>query len=77
MIFIYKREKCAYCPMVMKYLDHIGVDYRVRDAEGVTYTILAEKYGFSVPLVYNDKTDQGMVGYDIAKLKNLTLGHTS
>lgn len=71
MIIIYKREQCAYCPMVMKYLDHIGVPYRVEKAEGDTYTILAAKYGVTVPLVYNDKTDQGMVGYNIGKLKEL------
>ena len=71
MIVIYKREQCAYCPMVMKYLDHIGVPYRVEKAEGDTYTILSGKYGFTVPLTYNDKTDQGMVGYNIAKLREL------
>ena len=71
MIVIYKRENCAYCPMVMKYLDHIGVPYRVEMAEGDDYTILSGKYGYSVPLIYNDKTDQGMVGYNIGKLKEL------
>lgn len=71
MIIIYKREGCVYCPQVMKYLDHIHVPYRVEMAEGDTYTSLAGKYGYSVPLVYNDKTDQGMVGYHIAKLKEL------
>lgn len=71
MIIIYKRENCAYCPQVMRFLDHKGVPYRVEMAEGDTYTILANKYGVTVPLVYNDKTDQGMVGYNIAKLLEL------
>lgn len=71
MIFVYTRENCAYCPQVKKFLDHLGVDYRVREAAGVTYTILANKYGVTVPLIHNDKTDQGMVGYNIGKLKEL------
>lgn len=71
MIFIYKRPNCAYCPMVIRYLSHIGVPYRVKEAEGDMYINLSQKFGYSVPLVYNDKTDQGMVGYDIARLKKL------
>lgn len=71
MIIIYKRENCAYCPQVMRYLDHIDVPYSVEMAEGDNYTILSQKYGYTVPLVYNDKTDQGMVGYNIAKLREL------
>lgn len=73
MITIYKTEKCAYCVMVAKYLTHIGVPYRTEMAEGDTYTKLANKYGLTVPLVYNDKTDQGMVGYNIGKLRELVV----
>lgn len=58
--------------MVTKYLTHLNVPYRVEMAEGDNYTKLAARYGVTVPLVYNDKTDQGMVGYNIAKLKELS-----
>jgi glutaredoxin len=71
MIIVYTRPNCAYCPQVKKYLSHKDVPYRVEEAEGDNYTILSEKYGYTVPLVYNDKTDQGMVGYNIGKLKEL------
>lgn len=69
MIHVYTRPSCAYCPMVKKYLDSKGVQYEVHEAEGAEYQALADRYGFTVPLVYNG-TD-GMVGFNIARLKAL------
>lgn len=59
--------------MVMKYLDHIGVPYRVEEAEGDTYATLSQEYGYSVPLTYNEDTKKGMVGYSIPKLREIVL----
>lgn len=59
--------------MVMKYLDHIGVPYRVEEAEGSTYTILSKQFGYSVPLTYNEDTKKGMVGYSIPQLREIVL----
>lgn len=59
--------------MVMKYLDHIGVPYRVEMAEGDTYTALSALYGVTVPLTYNEDTKKGMVGYSIPKLREIVL----
>lgn len=69
MIIIYKTPTCAYCQMVAKYLDHVGVPYRFEKAEGEFYTTLATEYGMTVPLVYNDVTKAAMIGYNIGKLK--------
>ena len=71
MIIIYTRENCAYCPQVMKYLKNKGVPYRKEEAEGEQYTILSQQYGYTVPLVYNDESNDGMVGYNIQKLKEI------
>lgn len=57
--------------MVMKYLDHLAVPYRVEEAEGDTYTSLANTYGLTVPLVYNDENKKGMVGYSIPGIRRL------
>lgn len=71
MIIIYKTPTCAYCKMVAKYLDHVGVAYRFEEAEGEPYSALAEQYGWTVPLTFNDKTKEGMVGYHITNLRKL------
>lgn len=71
MITIFTRENCAYCPMVKKYLDIKGVEYEVKEAEGLQYADLSTKYGYTVPLVYNSVKDDGHVGYNIAKLNAL------
>ncbi len=57
----------------MKYLDHIGVLYRVEEAEGDTYATLSQQYGVTVPLTYNEATKKGMVGYSIPKLREIVL----
>ena len=69
MIKIFKRQNCAYCPMVMKYLDKKGVAYTVHEAEGEEYKRLANEWGVNVPLVWNG--ERAMVGYNIAKLNEL------
>lgn len=71
MIVIYKTPTCAYCAMVAKYLDVQNVPYRLEAAEGDTYGALAKQYGVSVPLVFNEETKKGMIGFNIAKLKEL------
>ena len=71
MITVFKRPNCAYCPMVVKYLTHINVEFHVREAEGEFYNNLAQKFGVSVPLVYNQETGDGMTGYNIARLKEI------
>lgn len=72
MITIYKRENCAYCPMVCKYLDKKSVEYEVKEADGKEYLELSKIYGYTVPLVFNGK--DGMVGYNIMKLNMLIEG---
>lgn len=69
MITIFSRENCAYCPMVKKYLEHKGVKYEEKPAEGQEYEKLSALYGFTVPLVWNGK--DGMVGYSIPRLNQL------
>ena len=57
--------------MVAKYLDHVGVPYRFEEAKGDNYVALAKQYGMTVPLVFNDETNAGIVGYNIRKLREL------
>ncbi len=71
MIYIFKRPGCVYCPQVMKYYDHIKVEYEVREAEGDDYAQLSKRFGFSVPLVYNSENGIGFCGYNIAKLREV------
>lgn len=71
MITVFTTESCAYCKQVRRYLDSKDVPYVVEEATGEAYKRLSAKYGFSVPLIYNSEKDAGMVGYDIAKLKEL------
>lgn len=79
MIYIYTRPTCAYCPMVKKYFDMRDVKYKVVDVESHNtspeqleeYVKLANKFGYSVPLVLNKNTGDGMCGFDIARLKKL------
>lgn len=71
MVRVYTRPKCAYCPMVKKFLNYKGIDYEEKQAEGQEYLELLEKhsantFGTSVPLIVNG--DKGMVGYDIPTL---------
>lgn len=71
MITIYTRPQCAYCPMVKKYFDLKKVQYTVKEAEGELYEQLSRMYGYSVPLIYNDQTNDGTTGYNIPILKRI------
>lgn len=71
MIKIFTRPSCAYCPQVKRYYDSKGVQYQVQEAEGAEYGELSQRFGFTVPLVYNDATDDGMVGFNIIRLKEI------
>lgn len=68
MIKIFKTPTCAYCRQVCQFLDRKGVAYDLEEAEGVQYYQLADKFGMTVPLIYNDETEAGMVGYDIPRI---------
>ncbi len=72
MILLFKRPGCVYCPQVMKYYDHIGVKYEVREAEGAEYEKLSGLFGFSVPLIYNEESGKGFCGYNIPMLRELS-----
>lgn len=69
MVYVYTRENCAYCPQVKKYLSYKQIPYEERRAEGKKYHELADTYGVTVPLVYNDTNNRGMVGFNIMQLK--------
>jgi len=72
MIRIYTTPTCAYCPMVKKYLDMKSIPYESKDAlTDPIYPALANKYGMTVPLIYNTETDQGTVGYNISNLNKI------
>jgi glutaredoxin len=71
LIHIFKTDTCAYCPMVIKYLAKLNVPFEVHQAQGDNYGILADQFGVTVPLIYNDKTETGMVGLDYGRLKVL------
>lgn len=71
MIKLFKRPGCVYCPQVMRYYDHIGVKYEVLEAEGSEYEDLSNRFGFSVPLIFNPENGQGMTGYNIQRLKEI------
>lgn len=71
MIKIFTRPSCAYCPQVKRYYDSKKVEYTVFEAEGDEYAELSQRFGYTVPLVYNDATGLGMVGFDIMKLKEI------
>lgn len=60
--------------MVQKYLKNKKIPFMTKPAEGVEYSELANKFGFTVPLVFNGK--DGMVGFNIAKLNTLIAGDT-
>lgn len=71
MIKIFTRPSCAYCPQVKRYYDHVGVKYEVLEAEGAEYDALSQRFGFTVPLVFNPDNDQGFCGYNIQRLKDV------
>lgn len=71
MILIYKTPTCAYCKQVAKYLDHVGVKYEFRDIDTPDYVDVSHKFGFTVPLVLNTETLDGMVGYNIPRLREI------
>ena len=68
MIIIYKTPTCAYCKQVCQFLDWKKISYELREAVGDEYSKLLERFGMTVPLIYNTETDNGMVGYDISKI---------
>ena len=66
-LIIYSTPTCAYCKQTKIYLDKKNVPYEERSAlTAPEYPELANKYGFSVPLVYNGST--GFVGWQLDKL---------
>lgn len=70
MVQIYTTPTCAYCKLVEKYLNRKGIPFETREAsEATEYPSLAQKFGFTVPLIING--DKGMVGFDIVKLNAL------
>lgn len=70
MILIYSTPTCAFCVQVKKYLDKVGVAWEERDAlTDPNYPDLANRFGMTVPLVYNGI--DGMVGWNITRLKEL------
>lgn len=72
MILIYSTPTCVYCKQVKKYLDHKQIAWEERDAfTAPEYPTLMERFGMTVPLIYNDTADRGMVGYDIGKINAL------
>lgn len=73
MIKIYSRKGCAYCPLVAKYLDILGAEYSVVEAEGDEYRTLANEHGVNVPLTVNTETGKAFMGWNPAKIKELVI----
>lgn len=77
MILVYTREGCAYCPGVKQYLSQIlKVDFEERngDPADAEYMDFAQKFGSTVPLVVNTETDQGVVGNQFGRIKQVVSG---
>lgn len=69
MILIFSTPTCAYCKQVKQFLDRKQIKWEERDAfTDPEYPALLERYGMTVPLVYNTVTDKGTIGYDISRL---------
>lgn len=72
MILIFSTPTCVYCRQVKAYLSHKQVAYEERDAfTDPIYPILMQRFGMTVPLIYNDETDRGTIGYNIANLNSV------
>lgn len=72
MLTIYKTEKCAYCVMVMKYLDMKKAEYTVVDITNDLDTRLELQKKFNmttVPITTNG--EKAVAGYNIARLNEL------
>jgi hypothetical protein len=57
--------------MVQKLYKMKSIKYEVKQAEGELYHKLSQRFGASVPLVYNELKDEGMTGYNVVMLLNL------
>lgn len=69
MILIFSTPTCAYCKQVKHYLDYKKIEWEERDAyTDPAYPQLMARFGMTVPLVYNTKTDKGTIGYDISRI---------
>ena len=69
---LYKTSTCAYCPIVMRYLDKLGAKYQVVDCtEDISLLEPAIKLSgaFSFPQVVAG--DRVVVGYNAAQLASL------
>lgn len=72
MILIFSTPTCVYCKQVKRYFDMKGVGYEERDAfTDPAYPDLMKRFGMTVPLVYNDELDRGMIGYNITQLRTI------
>lgn len=72
MLLIFSRPNCAFCSQTKKYLDSLGVKWEERSAlDHQDYPALANLFGFTVPLIFNPEKNDGMVGWNIRRLKEL------
>lgn len=71
MIKLFTRPTCSYCPTVKKYLTNKNKQFTEHLADGEEYEKLAQKYGVSVPLIYNEETQDGTTGFNISILNRV------
>lgn len=66
-IILYSTPTCAFCKQTKMYLDKKNVPYEERSAlTAPEYPELADKYGFSVPLIISG--DEGFCGWNLTRL---------
>ena len=74
MITIYKTKSCAYCPMVMKFLDKKGIKYDTVDVTDDMKTrqmVITNSGAMTVPVTVKGDWEAFVVGWQPVKLNEL------
>ena len=73
-ITIYKTSHCAFCPMVMKYLDSKGIKYEtvdITDDPELRQEVITKSGAMTVPITVRGDWEKFVVGWQPMKMKDL------